>query len=845
MKKIYKILVYIFFGIFIFVGIGCSSSINSNSDNLNFSEIIESINKLKFDDKTVTYDGKEHSILIDGDLPENISVAYVNNYKVNAGEYTVTAIFVSTNGANISLPTKEARLTILKAEIKDIYLKDATFSYDGKEHSVCIDGILPDGVTVSYTNNTQKNEGNYKVTAHFNDLTGNYIVPGDLVCNLKIIKDGKFHDLRIIYDDNNIEESVVNHGYVVDSLKIDKSNVDGYSYFYINEKTNEKISFPYIVTEDTVLKYVYDVSTFKVNYYYNNQLQFTEIVRYNEKYTFISSYVNDNGLTLVKLLINGSEINPGTSNKFTYLEDINVIMVFKTVSSDFNYTIDENGNATITKYDGNDVNINIPEYVGSNNIFYKVICIGYKAFQNKYNILTVSFPDTLDEIDMHAFDGCSSLNNVILPLYLTTLNAYSFANCTSLTFIEIPSSVIYLWISSFEGCTSLSKVIIKDGVSEIGEGAFRNCTNLKEVEIPKSIKIIPDFCFVNCTSLKTVKLNYGLEKIGYRAFGGCESLESISIPDSVLELDIGVFSGCINLVDIELPNKITLISASLFYGCKNLKSIIIPDDVILIDEFAFRDCFSLEEIIFSKNLINIEDNAFCSCRSLVSLVLNNPLEKIGENAFQQCSKLKEIILPSSLVTIEEWAFYNCDSLLEVIVPEGIVSIFDYTFAACDNLKSIYFPSSIKNFGLNVLQGDKKLNKIVLPFIGQNYDGSGETYFEYLFGADSQSGNYECVPQELKTVEITNCKVIDDLAFSWCDKIENIILPEGLENIGLYAFIGCESLKSITIPKSVIYINNYAFNACYDLVINVYYSEKPVGWEENWFGHATVNYGYLE
>ncbi len=55
--------------------------------------------------------------------------------------------------------------------------------------------------------------------------------------------------------------------------------------------------------------------------------------------------------------------------------------------------------------------------------------------------------------------------------------------------------------------------------------------------------------------------------------------------------------------------------------------------------------------------------------------------------------------------------------------------------------------------------------------------------------------------------------IDDHAFVWCKNLANIALPDSLTSIGASAFYGCESLSSIAIPGSVTLIDSEAFRYC--------------------------------
>ena len=70
-----------------------------------------------------------------------------------------------------------------------------------------------------------------------------------------------------------------------------------------------------------------------------------------------------------------------------------------------------------------------------------------------------------------------------------------------------------------------------------------------------------------------------------------------------------------------------------------------------------------------------------------------------------------------------------------------------------------------------------------------------------------------VVTEITFEEGSKLKKIDQSAFSCCQKVKEIVLPEGVETIGADAFGGCDDLESITIPSTVTTIetiNNVPF-----------------------------------
>ncbi len=183
---------------------------------------------VEFNDETYIYDGTPKVLSISGDLPEGITVTYINNGKVNAGKYTVLAKFVDTNGILTNIPDLEAVLTINKASIENINLNSKSYVYDGSSKSLGIEGTLPEGVTVSYTNNNKINAGTYEVTAVFSYANNNYIPLPNLEATLTINKASydlsniSFNSKTFVYD--GISKLIEIEGELPEGVTVNYSN---------------------------------------------------------------------------------------------------------------------------------------------------------------------------------------------------------------------------------------------------------------------------------------------------------------------------------------------------------------------------------------------------------------------------------------------------------------------------------------------------------------------------------------------------------------------------------------------------------------------------------------------
>ena len=163
--------------------------ISDMTATLTISKAIYDMSAVKFENTSYTYDGTEKTILISGNLPEGVTVAYENNKLTNAGEIIATAKF-SGDENHEAIPSMSATLTIDKAnfDMSGIKFEDSAYTYDGLEKEIVITGTLPEGVTVSYINNKLTNAGNVTATAKFSHDNQNYNNIADMTAVLTINK---------------------------------------------------------------------------------------------------------------------------------------------------------------------------------------------------------------------------------------------------------------------------------------------------------------------------------------------------------------------------------------------------------------------------------------------------------------------------------------------------------------------------------------------------------------------------------------------------------------------------------------------------------------------------------
>ena len=231
---------------------------------------------------------------------------------------------------------------------------------------------------------------------------------------------------------------------------------------------------------------------------------------------------------------------------------------------------------------------------------------------------------------------------------------------------------------------------------------------------------------------------------------------------------------------------------------------------------------------------------------VATAVFNAIFVAISVLGFVSCEPKDEKNVPKSFVcsetnlTIElseDKSYYivtDCPvDKTEVVIPENyygkpVKEIAATAFDGCENLTKVSIPDCMIDIKLETLVACKNLEYTEKG--GVKYLGNESNPYVYLAKYFSE---------EMETVVVeSGCKAIGHSAFSDCDKLTSVSLPDGLtsiggaafryckftniklpaslKNIGVSAFSYCQNLNNITIPEYVTEINERTFEGCYQL-----------------------------
>lgn len=215
--------------------------------------------------------------------------------------------------------------------------------------------------------------------------------------------------------------------------------------------------------------------------------------------------------------------------------------------------------------------------------------------------------------------------------------------------------------------------------------------------------------------------------------------------------------------------------------------------------------YDTQEVVLPDGITHIGDMAFNSCIELKKINIPKSIEYIGQSAFLQCWECTiDTDFPSTLHTISDGAFWQCKKINEVIIPDGILEIGDGAFFGCGRL-SVSLPHDACMSTGNPFYGNDSLSIRLRKT-------SSEDALELVDGClyDNRVNQIICALPSVSSVKIrTGTKSIADNAFCDHGNLHTVIIPEGVESIGMYAFKEC-GITDIVLPSSVTSIGYSAF-----------------------------------
>lgn len=382
---------------------------------------------------------------------------------------------------------------------------------------------------------------------------------------------------------------------------------------------------------------------------------------------------------------------------------------------------------------------------------------------------------------------------------VTAIGEYAFEKCTSLQSITLPVTLTEIRHKAFCGCSNLSAIEIPDNVGYIASYAFNGCESLENLKLPEKLVTLEEHAFSGCTKLKSVYVPANVHYIGDYAFSGDKAITSVTYTADYL---INLGQGLNNIFDSDVNENATLYLKNETRKTKS--SVIVP-----WSKFSNKEVYDpqVEKTITSITLDR---------QDLTIQVGNNVTLTATFSPDDTNDTLSWLISDNSLATIDSSSENPAQATISAIaVGEVTVTVKNGEGNVTAECKITVEPKTFEyeNSGIEyTLTNDDKGN-----------------YVAYVKGVAEGQTNVN-IPASI-TVDGNDYSVvkIEENAFNGCLDLTSVNIPESVTSIGENAFSGCENLMEIIYdtknPKQLDngFPENIAKNA--KLVVNPEVAEK--------------------
>ena len=282
-----------------------------------------------------------------------------------------------------------------------------------------------------------------------------------------------------------------------------------------------------------------------------------------------------------------------------------------------------------------------------------------------------------------------------------------------------------------------------------------------------SSKLIYHYYTGSLTIPPSVTYNEKTYKVTRVFIDGCKELTSISLPSTLEEIEQGGFSDCSQLTQITLPESLKKIGGFAFQSCDNIKEITIPASVREIGQ----DAFTLSGI---EKLVIKDLAAWCGVKK-----------------------------PGGFISSNTKVFLNDEEIKDLVIPDGVKIIEPNTFNRFKSIETVYIPESVDSIGDNAFIGCTDITKV--------------TAHDIASWCGIHFGN-TMILQSGSIMFLSNPVCISRNLYIGNEQLTELIIPEGVEEIGFSAFERCLGIRKVSLPSTLKKVGADAFYNCTDIQI---------------------------
>lgn len=417
-----------------------------------------------------------------------------------------------------------------------------------------------------------------------------------------------------------------------------------------------------------------------------------------------------------------------------------------------------------------------------------------------------TYPVCIIQCNSSLEDGfTSNVKTLTIPSSVNTFNGYNYfwSNLESIYMLgDVPYMNMRLGGPKVYVCDKryYGNYIGSEGFSEVSVQPYGWDFEYVTVNVEKQGEFAETYLTQNnydWAAAQYLKVTGNINDIDLRAMKNLSCLLKLDLSEtSIISLPEQFMYENRFINEVKLPTTLKTIGINAFAYCRSLETIDLSG-VTEIGSHAFGACSALKSVDLSGVKV-LTSSVFSECSSLTDVKLSG-MKTIGSGAFEDCIALKNIDL-SLVADFGDKAFCNCQSLETANLASAVVIGNDRyysdgrTFKGCYSLRDVTFGNDLITIGNQTFE-NTAIENVILP---EGLTNLGE-------GAFSQCEKLTSVvfPKSLSA--------IGERAFNNCTSLIKIEMPTGLTSIGSDAFNGCTSLEEVSIPATVREIGQNAFN----------------------------------
>jgi len=267
-------------------------------------------------------------------------------------------------------------------------------------------------------------------------------------------------------------------------------------------------------------------------------------------------------------------------------------------------------------------------------------------------------------------------------------DAFSAPKGLGITDLVLPDSLKVIGVHAFQGCTGMNNdIFIPDSVTTIATGAFQDCSGISGVYFNTGSQLtsLGDSALQGCSSIGTLDLSTTkLTSLGNYTFLGSQNLTSVILPATLTSLGSSNFYTCPRLTSFALAsgNATFQANSGVLYSLDGTSlmavppavsgTLVVPNSVTVIGQEALMSC-AISGVNLPANLLGIGDRAFYGCPNLSAITIPASVTSLGYSVFYGSSSLTSVTMqgasPPNLPS-GSFTFFAVSGSLQIHVPNS-------------------------------------------------------------------------------------------------------------------------------------------------------------------------------